>query len=188
MRRWAVWLVVSGLALVSPLMPQQGGGDEPLRAHEYEVKAAFLYNFVKFVQWPRNGPAGEDPIEVAVLGQDPFGTRLDETLAGKTADGRPFLVKRVRVAREAEAADVLFLAARMDESPQKVLAALAGRPILTIGDSPELDNAGAVILMVVEDRRVRFDVDLAAAARNGLTVSSHLLRLARRVKEAPQAP
>jgi hypothetical protein len=173
------------LALASPLVSQQGS-DEPLRAQEYEVKAAFLYSFVKFVQWPRNALSGRDSIEVAVLGRDPFGTRLDETLAGKTADGRPFRVKRVRTAREAENADILFLTSRMEESPQAVLAALAGRPILTISDTPELDNAGAVILMVVEDRRVRFDVDLAAATRNGLTLSSHLLRLARRVEEAPK--
>lgn len=175
---------MAGLTLPLPLVSQHDG-DEPLRAQEYEVKAAFLYNFVKFVRWPQNVQQGEDSIEIAVLGRDPFGARIDEMLADKTADGRPLRVKRIRRAREAEDADVLFLASPMDESPQAVLDALAGKPILTVSDAPELTGAGTVIHMVVEDRRVRFDVDLEAATRNGLALSSHLLRLARRVNKAP---
>ena len=169
-------------SLMHPATLRADDSESPLRAWEYEVKAAFLYNFVKFVKWPDNVQARTGPIDVVILGRDPFGARLDEALDSKLAHGRSFRVRRVRALRDLGDCEVVFLSSQMDEPAAAVLKALEGKPVLTIGDVEGLTDLGAVINISVEDRRVRFDVNLVAAKRHRLTVSSHLLRLARQVE------
>jgi hypothetical protein len=149
---------------------------------EYQVKAAFLYNFIKFIEWPDKAfslPA--DPIVVGLLGDDPFGTVLDETLAGKSVQGRPLKVVRFPKLAAVERCHVLFVA---DSDPDHINAVVEreGRsPVLTVGELPGFIDLGGMIGFDVEARRVRFDVNLKALRAAGLKPSSQLLKVARSV-------
>ena len=154
----------SGLAAA----PTQSG-TVPL---EYQVKAAYLLNFTKFVEWP--GRASTDPINICVAANNPFGKVLAETVRDEQVNGRPF---RARVVRQADGCDVLFVPDGV--SPEPWLRAAGGRPVLTVGESPAFLRQGGMINFVLEDGKVRFEIDQDAASRANLKISSRLMRLAR---------
>ena len=172
-RRFAAALVVSLLAGLGPA----GGAERP---KEHEVKAAFLYNFAKFVKWPADGGPGKTFV-VAVLGEDPFGAVLDRTFAGKTLAERPVEVRRLAVADESADVQLLFVSASERARLPQVLKALEGRSVLTVGELDRFDEKGGMIAFRVRDDVVRFDVNLAELERARLKMSSQLLRLAQRV-------
>lgn len=151
------------------------------QASEYQVKAAYLYNFAKFVEWPAGSSDAGRQFQIAVLGHDPFGPVLDETVEGKTVRGRAVVVRRVSSAAEARACDELFLAAAEARRLPEVLQALQGRSILIVGESRDFVLEGGMIGLVNENSKVRFEVNTSAAERARLRVSSQLLSLARRV-------
>lgn len=169
------------LALLT-LWTSAGLADGPT-VSEYQVKAAFLYNFIKFIEWPDKAfSAPVDPIVVGVLGEDPFGAMLDETLAGKSVQGHSFKVARFSKLGAVEGCHVLFVA---DSDPGRVTAIVAreGRsPVLTVGELPGFVDLGGMIGFDVEARRVRFDVNLQALRAAGLKPSSQLLKVARTVR------
>lgn len=145
---------------------------------EYEVKAAFLLNFVKFVAWPPLAERAEAPaFDICILGDNPFGHALDRITEGETVDNRPIAVKHIR--KFTAGCEVLFIAA----SERDIAGILnqTGPGVLTIGESPSFLREGGIINFVVEDRRVRFDVNRKAAERASLEISSHLLSVARAV-------
>jgi hypothetical protein len=153
-------------------------------ATEYQVKAAFLYNFAKYVEWPRAAFKDDKaPIVVGVLGDDPFGSALDEALEGKTVDGRRVVARRFAKEKDARQAHILFLPASEDERLPAVLRALAGASVMTVGDAERFAERGAVASFFVEESRVRFCVNVSAAARSDLKISSQLLKLAKIVNE-----
>jgi hypothetical protein len=146
---------------------------------EYEVKAAFLYNFARFVEWPPDalGSPG-DPFVVAVLGRDPFGPVLDETLAGKTIAGRRVEVRRTDRVADALEAEIVFVCASERANVPAILKALDKPGLLTVGDSEGFAEQGGAINFVVQARKVRFEINPARAERAGLKMSSQLLKLA----------
>lgn len=149
---------------------------------EYRVKAAFLYNFAKFVEWPADSfKAPADPITICVLG-NPFGGRLEDTVSGKQIDERRLIVREISDAAEAQGCNILFVA-----NQKKRAADLLGRvkasPILTVGDCENFAAAGGVIGFKLEGGRVRLEINVAAAERSRLRISSKLLSLAEIVKE-----
>jgi hypothetical protein len=148
---------------------------------EYEVKAAFLLNFAKFVEWPTEAFRSSPALRLCVLGDDPFGAALERTVAGKRIGDRPIEVARHDAESDAADCHVVFLSASEAHTLPRVLAALGGRGILTVGDRPEFVDDGTVIGFRVEGDRVRFDINADAADRAGLRVSSQLLKLANRV-------
>jgi YfiR/HmsC-like len=155
---------------------------------EYQVKASYLANFVKFIEWPQGASAppngasqAPEPFAICVLGQDPFGPALDAALAGETVDRHPLLPRRVKNAREGAGCRVLFIA-EGDRELRKDLAALDKSPVLTVGDQPEFLKRGGMIQFVLEENHVRFEVNLAAAKRAGLNLSSELLKVAAAVR------
>ncbi|MPZ45234.1 MAG: DUF4154 domain-containing protein [Betaproteobacteria bacterium] len=148
---------------------------------EHEVKAAFLYNFGKYVRWPKSAPAPDTPFVIALLGADPFGAALDEIVRGNRIDDRPVTVKRVSKVSELGACEVLFIGASEDARLEKILAELPKAPILTVGDMPRFVERGGMIGLVAANRRVQFEVNADAAERAGLVLGSQLLRLARAV-------
>jgi hypothetical protein len=151
---------------------------------EHQVKAAFLYHFARFVEWPR--PAGADstaPFVFGVLGQDPFGRDLDEVVRGKTIQGRPVTVRRCSGAAEADSMQLLFVSASEAPRLPGILKRLAQRPVLTVGETPDFARAGGIIGFYVQKDRVRFEINLEAARRAGLHLSSKLLTLARIVSD-----
>jgi hypothetical protein len=152
-------------------------GALPVRAEdvstEYQVKAAFLFIFVKFVEWP-DGTLS-DQIDICVAGANPFGETLGETLRGEELDGRPISWRTI--SQPDASCHVLFVPSRV--GPRPFLRAAQSRQQLTVGESPTFLADGGIINFVIEENRVRFEISPAAASRAGLRISSRLLQLAR---------
>jgi hypothetical protein len=172
-------LIVSGAAC-GLLFPQFADAQASL---EYEVKAAFLLNFAKFVEWPANAFATPNsPLAICVLGKDPFGRALDEVVRGERIDGRVVIVRRILEARvAAKTCQMVFIAAGAKDVPA-ILRAL-GPGVLTVGEQENFLVDGGVIRFAIDNRRVRFDINRTAAQGAGLTLSSQLLTVARSIEE-----
>lgn len=173
--------VLAGLLL----LPPAGGlaaAEQPLVTSEYAVKAAFLYNFAKFVDWPADAfRSPRDPMVLCLLGEDPFGRELDRTVGGKTVLGRQLVVRRLETLTGVEECRILFVSSSEGPRFGQVLAAVADHAVLTVGEEEAFGRAGGIISFVVRQSRVRFQIDRAAAARAGLGISSQLLELAETV-------
>lgn len=153
---------------------------------EYEVKAAYLYNFGLFVHWRASAAAGgEAPFTVCVLGMDPFGKILDSTIAGETIGGQNVIARRIMSDAGASECRILFISSSEDGALKQILSDVGGASILTVSDMPEFIDRGGIIEFVIENSRVRFEINLAAAERAHLTLSSQLLKLAVRVRGIP---
>lgn len=145
-----------------------------------QVKAAFLLNFLKFVTWPDAQAAPEAPIEIVVLGDEALCRVLSQAAAKQVIGGRAVIVRSARTARELPAAPhLLFIAASEKDRLSALLRQYEGRPVLTVGDGAGYGAAGVVLNFYTSDTRIRFEANTTAAARAGLQISSHLLRLAR---------
>jgi hypothetical protein len=154
------------------------------RPTDYEVKAAYLYNFGRFVEWPgRVAAAQRGFFTVCVLGQDPFGPRLDATLAGETIGGKTIVAQRISSAEESGNCQILFLSLTDESRLTKVIADLDKKAVLTVSDAPQFVNRGGMIQFVLEGKKVRFEVNLTATQHAGLTLSSELLKVATAVRE-----
>ncbi len=169
-----------GALLLAGLAPLAAGAEPPT---EYQVKAAFLYNFTKFVEWPpRHFAAAESPITIGVLGADPFNGGLEAVVRGRRVGARP-LVIRLLPAATAAAVDVLFVPAGQEALLDRAtLASLGEAGVLTVGESPEFGALGGMINLVIEEHKVRFEINQAAAERGGLKLSAQLLKLATTVR------
>jgi len=150
---------------------------------EYKVKAAYIYNFAKFVEWP-NGTFNDQnsPIIVGILGSDPFGQSIDVVVNGKLVGDRRLEVHRFKSLRNLKYCHILFVCQSEDIHLSRVLEAVDGWHTLTIGESEKFGRSGGLINFVNVDDKVRFDINMSSARKNGLTVSSRLLKLARVVK------
>jgi hypothetical protein len=156
---------------------------------QYQVKAAFLFNFMKFVEWPPGAvPKDTTPWSLCVLGHDPFHGALEETVRGRTAGGRACDIRRITSATDLPGCHLLFASLYEDDAIGEVLARAAARPILTVGETDRFEHAGGMIRFVVEGDRVRFVVNAGASRRAGLKISSKLLSLARSVTGLEDAP
>jgi hypothetical protein len=152
------------------------------RPSEFEVKAVYLYNFGKFIEWPVV-PEREAFI-ICVLGADPFGPILDRMLADETLGGRPVSVERVRDLADTEDCRIVFISSSEANRLPQVLEGLKGKTILTVSDVRNFASRGGMIELVLHEGRVRFDVDLNATRAAGLELSSELLKVARTVRGA----
>lgn len=158
-----------------------GGVAGAQSASEYEVKAAFLYKFASFVEWPPG--AGSTPICIGVLGEDRFGEFLDRVVRGKQVAGHPFAISRFRAAGEAAHCEIVFISASEQGKLHEILGALRGRPVLTVSEIPGFCERGGAINLKVIDSAIRFEINPAAGERSGLHFSSKLLSLAKVVAE-----
>ena len=151
---------------------------------EYAVKAAYLYNFGKFVKWPADSQAARGAsFSICILGDDPFGASLQQTVAGETIAGKPAAVKRISRARDAAGCNILYIGPNQDRRVAEILAAVDKQSTLTVSDIPEFTDRGGMIGFVLESGRVRFQINLAAAQEARLTLSSELLKVAAEVKQ-----
>jgi hypothetical protein len=181
----------AGLTLSSELLTQaavrQGAQDEAAGFREYVIKAAFLYNFAKFTTWPRAALSDPGaPLNVCVLGEDPFGLAL-ESIEGKMVKERKLLTRHLAGAKGVDRCHLLFISASETERLDWILKSLNHAPVLTISDMPGFAQAGGVIgLKTIEDK-IRFEINMAAAERAGLRLSSKLLSLAEIVGDGPRA-
>lgn len=168
-------LTVRAVAVLVPFLSAGGPGSEVRAApSEYEVKAAFLYNFAKFTEWP---PQGAEPFTICILGEDPFGTALD-VLQGKPIDGRPVAIRRMREPDDLQRCRIAFVGRPHADRIERLASDLQGQPVLTVGDNPGFVRSGGMIGFVLDDGRIRFEIDPDRISPTGLTVSSQLLNLA----------
>lgn len=151
---------------------------------EYQIKSAFLYNFAKYVQWPAGDPTdSETSFNICILGRDPFGTYFDTILKDKTMNGLPISVKRLSRVQDSLGCKILFISSSEENNLLADLAALDGKSVLTVGEMARFAERGGMIQFVVEQSRVRFEINLSSADRARLTISSQLLKLATGVRE-----
>jgi hypothetical protein len=152
----------------------------PAAPSEYEVKAAFLYNFALYVEWPPDGfPPSGQAFVVTVLGPDPFGEALDTILHGKTIRDRRLEVRRVGRAEDVGRSQILFIGEADSEDLGRILRRLEAAPILTVGETAHFAERGGMISFRKEKDRVGFEINLGSAERARLRISSQLLKLAR---------
>jgi hypothetical protein len=149
---------------------------------DYDVKAVYLYNFGRFVEWPSSVTAKSDVFNVCILGQDPFGPALDAILAGETISGKNISAKRISTPQEAVNCQILFMSAAEENQLNSIIEALDKGAVLTVSDMPRFSRRGGMIQFVVEGKKVRFEVNLTAVQRAGLTLSSELLKVATAVR------
>jgi len=172
-------------ALVSLCMVPIGLFAQTPKPSEYQVKAAYIYNFGKFVKWPANAAANQnDSFTICVLDDDPFGSVLQSTLTGQSIGGRPVAVRRVPKPQEAIGCRILFIKADEESHLKGILAALGEASVLTVSDISDFSNRGGMIQFVLEGDRVRFEINRASAEGAGLTLTSDLLKVAVAVKGA----
>jgi hypothetical protein len=165
----AAALLLAPLALAQPAPPPS----------EYEVKAAFLFHFAKFVEWP---PADlHDDFVIGILGRDPFGDALDRVLAGKTFGPHRIVVRRAATLEELGDVRELFISNSEKANLTEILKQLQGRPTLTVGEVDDFVSRGGMVGFRLQGGVVRFDINLQPVARAGLKMSSQLIRVARRV-------
>jgi hypothetical protein len=172
---WRLFLRLLMSIAIVPLPAQTGS--------EFEVKAAFLYKFASFVEWPHDSP--NLPVAICIVGHDPFGGALDRVVKGKTVNGREFAIHRLKSGDGVGECHILFISGSERKRLRMALDRLQGVPVLTVGDMPEFCENGGAINFEVTDNRVQLEINPTAAERAGLQVSSRLLSLARIVREAP---
>lgn len=165
---WTMWMVPSVHA-------------QHAKPTDYQVKAAYLYNFGRFVEWPAVTAKG-DSFTVCVLGQDPFGAALDSTLAGQSIAGKSVAARRISTPQESSSCQILFLSSSEDARLPKIMESLDKAPVLTVSDIPGFSQRGGMIQFVLDGSRVRFEVNLAATQKAGLNLSSELLKVATNVR------
>jgi hypothetical protein len=152
-------------------------------AEEYRVKAAFLFNFAKFVEWPPQAFTNStDPIRICVLGKDPFGSVLEDAVRDKTAEGRTFLVRQVSGGQPAAGCQILFISSSERKRLAAILGEIKGDGVLTVGETDTFASDGGMINFKIESGRVCLQINVAAAEQSRLHISSKLLSLAQIVK------
>jgi hypothetical protein len=171
------------LLLVVPCLRSQQS-----KPNEYQVKAAYLYNFGRFVQWPTKSAVSDDrPFTICVLGQDPFGPVLDSTLAGESLGGKPVMTRRIAKPQEASDCRILFINSKEESRLQEILAELDGAAVLTVSDMPAFSRRGGMIQFVLDGDKVRFEINLTSAEAAKLVLSSELLKVATSVRKNARA-
>lgn len=148
-------------------------------AGEYEVKAAFLYNFAKFIDWPQSSFAGPDgPFAICVLGLDPFGRTLDDALQGRKVGRHPVTLARLQDAVQARRCQIVFVSSSERRRLSEIEDRLRGASVLLVGEFPGFADAGGTLQFTIEDNRVRFLINTDSVQRTGLRLSSKLLSVA----------
>lgn len=164
----AAWFLIGVHALCSA---------QPANPNEYQLKAAFLFNFLQFVDWPPSAFAGpQDPLSICVLGPDPFGTDLDSIIAGERIGGREIQIQRLTPQDAPAGCHLLFVNLRSTQQLRSTLSSLKGQPILTVSDATPFAHLGGMIEFVTQNDRIRLRVNLHAASEAQLRLSSKLLR------------
>ena len=157
------------------------GGEVP--ATEYQVKAVFLFNFAKYVDWPAAAFTNASaPITIGVLGEDRFDDNLRRTVAGKTVNGRAFVIRHIAVDESTEGCHILFISDSEKKRLGEILDKIKARPVLTVGETGQFLESGGMINFVKKEGRIRLEINLDAARQAGLQISSKLLNVADAVK------
>jgi hypothetical protein len=170
-------LVLSAAPMANPA--------ELSRSREYEIKSAFLFNFIKFTDWPDEGASkSHEPFVIGVLGKDPFGAVLDKIIEGETIENQNIAVRRfARMDERAGHSQVLFISSSEESQLTAILKLLEGQPVLTVSDMENFARRGGIIQLTKEGNKVGFEINLDTAKRAGLKLNAQLLKLAKIVKK-----
>jgi hypothetical protein len=155
------------------------------RPEEYQVKAVYLYNFGRFVVWPGTAGEPQGTFDVCVLGRDPFGSALEATLAGEAINNQKLAARRIANPHEATNCRILFISSSEAARIKEILAAVDSFNVLTVSDMPGFTSDGGMIQFVLRENKVRFEVNLTAAEKAGLMLSSQLLKVATDIRKEP---
>ena len=170
-RFWACVLFILGFAALD-LAPAQA------QSKEYQLKAAFLFNFAEFVKWPPDSfPSPTAPFVIGILGDDPFGPALDETIRGEAINNHRLTVVRAQRIEDLKDCQMIFVCQSEQDSVVEILSQLGSRPILTVSEVDSFARNGGDIDFYLSDGKVRFEINPTSAQRCGLKISSQLLSL-----------
>lgn len=174
------------LCLASAILAPATAGAQGARPSEYQVKAAYLYDFSRFVAWPaQSGNEKSGEFAICVLGEDPFGTILDTTVTGEKSGGQAVVTRRISKPQDALNCRILFIGDSETDHLKEVLAEMGRASVLTVSDIPRFSERGGMIEFILKGNKVRFNVNLTNATDAGLTVSSELLKVALTVRRNP---
>lgn len=152
---------------------------QSITSKEYQIKAVFLFNFTQFIEWPGTAFSEENaPFVIGILGDDPFGSYIDETIRGETLNGHPLVVKRFKTPDEVEVCHILFVNISDREDIKNAFEKIKSQPVLTVGDVANFAKQGGMIRFITENNKTRIRINLEAAKEADLTISSKLLKLA----------
>ena len=182
--RSRLWFVSLWSVLLAALsMVATGAGADTATALEYKVKAGYLFNFAKFVDWPaKTLPVTNSPIVIGVLEDDPAAPLLDQQLQGKVANGHPLLVRRLPDLAGVPVCQIFFISRAQSQRTDELLANSQTAPVLLVGEADQFAHRGGMINFVRKDETFRLEVNLEAAEKAGLKVSSKLASIATLVK------
>jgi hypothetical protein len=170
------WRALELLIVLAMLLPSASAQS----ASEYQVKAAFLFNFAKFVEWPADAfPTPDAPLQICVLGQDPFARDFEQVIEDKAVNGHRLEVAHPDGVPQAKACQILFIPSSEKQKVREILQSLAGVSVLTVGDTPGFAKMGGIINFVLDESRVRFEINVKAGERAHLKLSARLLTVAK---------
>jgi hypothetical protein len=150
---------------------------------EYKLKAVFLFNFTQFVEWPpASFETGESPLVIGILGANPFGSHLEQTVSGEKVNGHPVVVKYYNNEKEAEQCHILYININESNKRKEIIEALKGQPVLTVADAPDFTKSGGMIRFFTSTNKIKLQINPEASKEGKLMLSSRLLRLADIVK------
>lgn len=156
-----------------------------VESQEYQIKAAFILNFLKFIEWPPkvfSDPSA--PIVIGILGEDPFNGALEQITQGQTVQGRRIALRWSRQVEDMKTCQVLFISRSEEKLLSHVFDSLGGMSVLTISDAERFAENGGIICLIKQENKIRFQINTHAAGRAGLKISSKLLRLAEIIQPA----
>jgi hypothetical protein len=179
----ALFLSASGMRETYPAAEA-----ENLRiSSEERVKAAFVFNFMKFVDWPGGVFADNNsPMLIGIIGDNPLGVELEASLRGKNINGRKLAIRRISWPGEIRGIHILLICGSEARAAQDILASVKGNPVLTIGEMDRFGQQGGIINFFIEEKKVRFEINIDAADKSRLKISSQLLTLARIISDNPR--
>ena len=177
--RWSsLTAILVAVLLISTVAPVDA---QPASVGEYELKAAYLFNFARFVQWPRE-TMNKNVIVIGILGEDPFGRIIEEIVEGETAQGRPIKIERFTEVPEQSACHILFISKSEKDRLDEIINQLRGQPVLTVGETEDFARMGGMVNFIFEGKKIRFQINNEAAEDNNIKIKSQLLKLAQIVK------
>ena len=164
-------------------------GVQEASAMEYKIKAAYIFNFAKFVEWPAEAfPTPDTPVTLCVLGRDPFGSELEKTIGNKSIEGRPLRIERIEENKPVPPCHLLFISSSERKRLPQLFQCLKNSSVLTIGETEQFTQLGGMINFIKQENTIHFEINLAAAEKAGLKISSKLLHIGKASPEQPEPP
>jgi len=160
-----------------------GWGHAQAQSREYQLKAAFLFNFAEFVQWPAGSfPNADAPFCIGILGDDPFGAALEATIQGETVNHHKLIIRRGQRLEDLGDCQLIFICKSEEGQMDQILSETDSKPVLTVSEIDRFAEDGGTINFYLQGDKVRFEINPNSARRRGLKISSQLLSLGKIVQ------